>query len=75
LRTHDLRHDYASRLVSAGISLHIVGGLLGHRKSSSTARYAHLLDDALRAATEKVGTAITGERAAEVLPLNKRGRR
>jgi integrase len=59
LRTHDLRHDYASRLVSAGVSLHIVGGLLGHKKPSTTARYAHLHDDALRAATEHVGAAIS----------------
>jgi len=76
LRTHDLRHDYASRLVSAGISLHIVGGLLGHKKSSSTSRYAHVFDDALRAATERAATAIiTGKSPAEIVPLNKRGRR
>ena len=76
LRTHDLRHDYASRLVSAGVSLHIVGGLLGHKKSSSTSRYAHVHDDALRQATERASAIITGKAPAEILPLNtKRGRR
>jgi integrase len=73
LRPHDLRHDYASRLVSAGVSLHIVGGLLGHKKSSSTSRYAHVFDDALRAATEQVGAVITGKTPTEI--LTKRGRR
>jgi site-specific recombinase XerD len=75
LRTHDLRHDYASRLVSAGISLHVVGGLLGHKKSSSTSRYAHVFDDALRAATERASAIITGKSPAEIVPLNRRGRR
>jgi site-specific recombinase XerD len=75
LRLHDLRHDYASRLVSAGVSLHIVGGLLGHRKPATTARYAHLTDRALREATERVGAIIAGEQSGEVLPLTKRGRR
>src|SRR5262245_43060684 len=75
LRPHDSRHDYASRLVSAGVSLHIVGGLLGHKKSSSTSRYAHVFDDALRAATERVGAIVTGAQPAKIMPLNRRGRR
>jgi integrase len=75
LRVHDLRHDYASRLVSAGVSLHIVGGLLGHRKPATTARYAHLTDRALREATERVGAVITGAQPAEIVALDRRGRR
>jgi len=58
-RVHDLRHTYASILASQGLSLPIIGALLGHTQPQTTARYAHLLDDPLRAATEQVGAVIT----------------
>jgi len=55
LRIHDLRHTYASHLVSNGVSLHIVGKLLGHTQASTTQRYAHVADEAMRDATERFG--------------------
>jgi integrase len=58
-RVHDLRHTYASLLASSGQSLPVIGALLGHSQPSTTARYAHLLDDPLRAATERVGAIVT----------------
>jgi integrase len=58
-RVHDLRHTYASVLVSAGHSLPVIGGLLGHTTPTTTARYAHLTDDPLRRATEQAGALIT----------------
>jgi integrase len=60
VRLHDLRHTFASVLVSAGHSLPMIGALLGHTMPGTTARYAHLFDDPLRAATEQVGKIITG---------------
>jgi integrase len=57
-RLHDLRHSYASILASRGLSLSIIGGLLGHSDVKTTARYAHLLDDTLRAATATAGAVI-----------------
>jgi integrase len=51
VRIHDLRHSFASHLVSNGVSLQIVGKLLGHTQAATTMRYAHLQDEALRAAT------------------------
>jgi integrase len=72
LRIHDLRHSYASQLASAGVGLHVIDQLLGHSQVSTTHRYAHLFDDPLRSATEKVGAVIAGKARAKVVPLGRR---
>jgi len=74
VRVHDLRHSYASLLAGAGLSLPIIGGLLGHTQAATTQRYAHLLDAPLRAATEAASQAMADARKAQpkVVPLKKR---
>ena len=69
VRLHDLRHTYASVLVSGGASLPLIGALLGHTQPQTTHRYAHLFDDPLRAATEKVGAIISGQPVADAIPI------
>jgi integrase len=58
IRIHDLRHSFASILVSGGASLPLIGQMLGHTQVSTTQRYAHLYDDPLRKAAEMVSDAI-----------------
>jgi len=74
VRIHDLRHSFASELASSGASLPLVGALLGHSNPATTHRYAHLFDDAQRAAVERVGSAImnAGKPAAEPALLRRK---
>jgi site-specific recombinase XerD len=55
---HDLRHSFASVGVNGGASLPIIGKLLGHAKSSTTEKYAHLAADPVRAVNEAMGIQI-----------------
>jgi integrase len=68
---HDLRHSFASILVSSGASLPLIGQLLGHSNPATTARYAHLFLDPQRAAVEKVGAIITGGEPADVVSIGR----
>jgi integrase len=54
-RLHDLRHSAASEMINHGVDLFTVGGVLGHKSAVSTARYAHLAQDKLRAAVQQIG--------------------
>jgi integrase len=56
LRIHDLRHSFASMLISQGETLEVIGKLLGHAQFQTTLRYAHLADDPLRRAVAKIPT-------------------
>jgi integrase len=64
VRLHDLRHSFASLLVSGGASLPIIGAMLGHTQVQTTQRYAHLYDEPLRQAANHVGNAIDAAVAA-----------
>jgi integrase len=77
LRIHDLRHSFASQLVSSGASLPLIGQLLGHSNPTTTHRYAHLFDDPQRAAVEKVGAVIAnaGKPPNEPTLLKRRTKR
>jgi integrase len=75
VRIHDLRHSYASILASAGLSLPIIGQLLGHTQAATTHRYAHLFDEPLREATERVAAFIATAGAPKAEPEKARRKR
>ena len=58
VRIHDLRHTFASEAVMAGESLPTVGKILGHTQAQTTARYAHLADDPLQSASDRVASSL-----------------
>ena len=72
-RIYDLRHSFASVGAGGGLSLQIIGKLLGHATARMTQRYAHLGDDALREAASKITTQIAGasNRGADVVASDK----
>lgn len=58
VRLHDLRHTFASVGAAAGMSLPVIGGLLGHADPATTQRYAHLDNDPLRRASDAIASRI-----------------
>ena len=66
VRLHDLRHSFASVGAAGGLSLPIIGALLGHKHTTTTARYAHLSADPLRAANDAVGARIAAAMSRNV---------
>jgi integrase len=59
VRIYDLRHTFGSTGAGGGLSLPLIGKLLGHTQARTTMRYAHLADDPLREAAERVAGAIS----------------
>lgn len=56
VRIHDLRHTFASIGAGMGMSLHMLGRLLGHTQAATTSRYSHLAQSPVRAAADAIGT-------------------
>ena len=72
VRLHDLRHAFASVAAASGMGLPIIGKMLGHSQPATTARYAHLASDPVKAAAAAVANKIAAAmsaRAAETSPV------
>jgi integrase len=76
VRLHDLRHAFASIAAAIGMGLPIIGKMLGHSQAQTTARYAHLASDPVKAAAAtvagKIAAAMQSGRGATVQPLARR---
>ena len=58
LRIHDLRHSFASGGLLVGEGLPMIGKLLGHNRVQTTARYAHLANDPVKSAANRISSRI-----------------
>lgn len=58
VRIHDLRHTFASFAAASGMSLHMIGKLLGHSSTQTTRRYAHLAEGTVKVAANDVSAII-----------------
>lgn len=65
LRVHDLRHGFASAGAASGMSLLMIGKLLGHVDSRSTQRYTHVGSNPLKDAADRIS-----EQLAEAMEGN-----
>ncbi len=54
LRIHDLRHSFASTAIMENVPLSTIGKLLGHALPETTARYAHLSDNVIADAAQRI---------------------
>ncbi len=57
MRLHDMRHTLATRVLRATNNLRAVQRALGHKRITTTQRYAHVTDDDLRAALDAAAPA------------------
>ena len=65
VRIHDLRHSFASRAPALGEGLPMIGRLLGHTQVQTTARYAHLALDTVKASAARIGDGIERDLVVE----------
>ena len=78
-RIHDLRHTFGSAGAAAGVSLTVVGGLLGHSEPATTARYSHLSQSPQKQAADLIAgqldEAMKAPARGKVVDLNARRKR
>ncbi|HWA18974.1 MAG TPA: tyrosine-type recombinase/integrase [Devosia sp.] len=79
VRLHDFRHSFASAAAAKGLSLPMIGKLLGHTVPATTARYAHLHQDPVAEANDLVAEVYKAAASktrrgkptsAEIIPIN-----
>jgi integrase len=69
---HTLRHTFASHAVMAGVDLHTLAKLLGHRTLQMTQRYAHLATEHIQAAANRAAEAVFADNVPPQVPHAKK---
>jgi len=76
VRLHDLRRSVGSWLAQSGNSLHLIGRVLNHSNTSTTAVYARFGQDSVRQALEQHGQQLMGiagkKKPGKVVKINER---
>lgn len=67
-RLHDLRHTWASMGAASGLSLPLIGAVLGHTEPSTTQRYSHLANDPLKQAADLVAGKVAEAMSQPIRP-------
>jgi integrase len=65
LWVHDLRHTFASYLISSGHTLGVIGELLGHASTATTARYSHLMKQERRRAVDQAAVYLSERKPSQ----------
>jgi integrase len=63
-RFHDYRHDFGTKLLRDSGNLKLVQKAMNHRDIKSTLRYAHVLDEDVASAVERVAKSREKSRGA-----------
>ena len=75
VRLHDLRRTVMTSAAAAGIGVHVLRDLLGHKTTAMADRYIRRTGGALVDATEQTGAAmaamLSGDKRGEVVPLRR----
>ncbi len=75
VRIHDLRHSFAAVAAGGGESLLVIGKILGHSQAATTERYAHLGDDPVQEAADRISgeiaAALEGREQAAVIKIDR----
>jgi integrase len=71
VRLHDLRHSFASVGADGGLSIPVLGKLLGHSRPATTARYSHVSVDPAQAAAALIGARLAAAMTQGQAPHRK----
>ena len=80
VRLHDLRRSVMTRAAAAGIGVHVLRDLLGHKTTAMADRYVRHVGSPVREAREAIGAQMAammanGDSGAEIIPLRQNGPR